>query len=58
MISRKQTHQVNITELVEPEVVYCRGDEGEVVPFKPTVGIVHSSCKSTENPPIHDGLTA
>ena len=49
-------HQVDVTELVEPEVVDGCGDKGEVVLLEALVGIVHSNCEATQDPPVHGGF--
>ena len=47
---------VHVAELIVPEVVYCRGHQGEVVVLETMVTVVNGNRESTENPPIHHCL--
>lgn len=55
---RGGTHQVDITELIQPEVEDRRGDQREVVLGKATVCIVNGNRESTQDPLVHEGLLA
>lgn len=50
------THQVNVTKLVKPEVVDCRGHSWKVVVFKSLVAELHSMAESAQNPPVKFSL--
>lgn len=45
-------HQVDITQLIQPEVVDCGGDSWEVVGFEASITETNSSTKSRKNPPV------
>ena len=49
-------HQVDIAELVQPEVVDGCGNKREVVFLEALVGIIHGNCEATQDPPVHGGL--
>jgi hypothetical protein len=52
------THQVDITEVVEPEVVAGGGGCGELVPLKRSVAHVHGRGETTQHPHVSAALCA
>jgi hypothetical protein len=46
------SHQIDVTELVEPEVVDGCGDSWEVVGLEPCITQTHSSTQTGQNPPV------
>ena len=52
------SHQVHITQLVEPEVVDGRGGCREVILSEPSVHLIHSKRAAAEDPAVNDSLLA
>lgn len=51
-------YQINVTQLIEPEVVDGRGDCWEVVLLESVSTEGHGSTEAGQNPPIGHALTA
>jgi len=51
-------HQVDVTELVQPEGVDGRGDAGEVVGLEARAADPHRRRQPGQDPPVHRALLA
>ena len=47
------SHQIDITETVQPEGVQCGGDSLELVVFKALLTLQNSVIESGAHPPVH-----
>lgn len=45
-------HQVDVTQLVQPEVVDCGGDTWEVIGLEASITETNSGTQSGKNPPV------
>lgn len=52
------SHQVDITELVEPEAVLCGGDSWEVIGLETLVAEPHGLSQPAADPAVHQALVA
>lgn len=55
---RGLTHKVDVTQLIQPEIVHCGGDAREVVGLKSHIAQLHSVAQATQDPEVHQALGA
>lgn len=58
VVALQASYQVDVTQLVQPEVVNGRGEAGEVVALERSVAESDGGAQSRQDPPVGDALLA